>query len=47
MMIVEVIMVAEEIRGTLEVRQAGKEDGFPISLNLIPKKREVVASKWA
>jgi hypothetical protein len=42
----EVTMVTEEIRATFGVRQAGKEEGFLVFLNLIPKKREVATAKW-
>jgi len=45
MMIVEVIVVTEEIRATFGVRQVGKEEGFLLSLDLIPKKREVATAK--
>ena len=45
-MMVEVIMVTEEIRATFGVRQAGKEEGFLVSLDLILKKRDVTMAKW-
>ena len=38
-------MAMEEIRATFRVRQAGKEKGFLVSLDLIPKKREVATAK--